>query len=253
MTVSLRVMSAGNGYEYLLRSVVGGDGNRSLGTPLTRYYLEEGTPPGFWMGSGVAAFGNGEIAAGDVVTPEHLVRLLGHGLDPTNPDVALGRPYQQFSAPSERIEARVAKLPESLSAGERADAVATITVEEEKQGTRAAVAGYDLTFSVSKSVSVLWAVTDADTQARIADVHHATVADVLALFERDVAATRTGSHSINQEPSSASPPRRSTTTTPGRTTHSCTRTSSSPTRSRPSATVSGAAWTGGRSTRRPLR
>ncbi len=199
MTVSLRVMSAGNGYEYLLRSVVGGDGNRSLGTPLTRYYLEEGTPPGFWMGSGVAAFGNGEIAAGDVVTPEHLVRLLGHGLDPTNPDVALGRPYQQFSAPSERIEARVAKLPESLSAGERADAVATITVEEEKQGTRAAVAGYDLTFSVSKSVSVLWAVTDADTQARIADVHHATVADVLALFERDVAATRTGSHSINQE------------------------------------------------------
>ena len=199
MTTSLRVMSAGNGYEYLLRSVVSGDGNRSLGTPLTRYYLEEGTPPGVWMGSGVAAFGTGEIAAGDVVTPEQLVRLLGHGLDPTDANVALGKPYPQFSTPADRIEGRVAKLPNSLAPGARADAVATITAEEEKKGSRAAVAGYDLTFSVSKSVSVLWAVADADTQARIADVHHAAVADVLALFERDVAATRTGSHSINQE------------------------------------------------------
>ena len=42
----MRVMSAGDGYEYLLRSVVAGDGNRSLSTPLTRYYEEAGTPPG---------------------------------------------------------------------------------------------------------------------------------------------------------------------------------------------------------------
>lgn len=44
MTVSMRVMSAGNGYEYLLRTVAAGDGDRSLSTPLTRYYTEEGTP-----------------------------------------------------------------------------------------------------------------------------------------------------------------------------------------------------------------
>lgn len=44
MTVSMRVMSAGNGYKYLLRSVVSADGDRSLSTPLTRYYAEEGTP-----------------------------------------------------------------------------------------------------------------------------------------------------------------------------------------------------------------
>ena len=30
MTVSMRKMSAGEGYKYLLRSVVSGDGNRSL-------------------------------------------------------------------------------------------------------------------------------------------------------------------------------------------------------------------------------
>jgi hypothetical protein len=50
MTVSMRVMSAGKGYQYLLKSVVSGDGNRSLSTPLTRYYTEEGTPPGRWLG-----------------------------------------------------------------------------------------------------------------------------------------------------------------------------------------------------------
>lgn len=43
MTVSMRVMSAGDGYKYLLRTVVAGDGDRSLSTPLTRYYAEAGT------------------------------------------------------------------------------------------------------------------------------------------------------------------------------------------------------------------
>lgn len=35
MTVSMRVMSAGDGYKYLLKSVAAGDGDRSLSTPLT--------------------------------------------------------------------------------------------------------------------------------------------------------------------------------------------------------------------------
>ena len=54
MTVSMRVIHAGKGYRYLLRSVaVGdGDGDRKMADPLTRYYTEEGTPPGRWMGSG---------------------------------------------------------------------------------------------------------------------------------------------------------------------------------------------------------
>jgi len=67
VTVSMRKMSAGKGYQYLLRSVVAGDGNRSLSTPLTRYYAEAGTPPGFWIGSGVGEFGAGEIAVRSVV------------------------------------------------------------------------------------------------------------------------------------------------------------------------------------------
>ena len=57
---------------------------------------------------------------------------------------------------------------------------------------RHAVAGFDLTFSVPKSVSVLWGVADAVTQERIVAAHHAAVADVIDLFEREVAATRAG-------------------------------------------------------------
>src|SRR5699024_11408120 len=36
VTVSMRVMSAGDGYKYLLRTVAAADGDRSLSTPLTR-------------------------------------------------------------------------------------------------------------------------------------------------------------------------------------------------------------------------
>jgi len=48
----MRVMSAGDGYKYLLKSFAADDGARSLSTPLTRYYAEEGTP----RGAKVAAF-----------------------------------------------------------------------------------------------------------------------------------------------------------------------------------------------------
>ena len=64
MTVSMRVMSAGDGCKYLLRTVAAGDGDRSLASPLTRYYGEAGTPPGRWLGSGVTALGHGELTSG---------------------------------------------------------------------------------------------------------------------------------------------------------------------------------------------
>lgn len=38
MTVTIKSMLAGLGVEYLLRTVAAGDGDRSLGHPLTRYY-----------------------------------------------------------------------------------------------------------------------------------------------------------------------------------------------------------------------
>lgn len=193
MTVSMKVMSAGDGYKYLLKSVVAGDGNRNLSTPMTRYYTETGTPPGRWIGSGLHALGDGSIASGDPVTEEQLALLLGLGRDPITGD-PLGRLYRQFAPSSKRIADRVAALSGGLTTAQRADAVAAITAEEHELGQRRAVAGFDFTFSVPKSLSVLWGVADAGTQALIVEAHHQAVHETLTLMEREIAATRTGSN-----------------------------------------------------------
>ncbi len=187
----MRVMSAGDGYEYLLRSVVAGDGNRSLSTPLTRYYEEAGTPPGYWLGSGVHAFGDGKLSPGTTVGEDQLALLLGQGRDPITGD-QLGRAFPEYQSVADRIASRVAELDSGLSGEEHEVEVARIEAEESEKGKNRAVAGYDFTFSVPKSVSVLWGVADAATQEMLVEAHHAAVAEVVAFLEREVAATRAG-------------------------------------------------------------
>lgn len=191
MTVSMRVMSAGDGYKYLLRTVAVGDGDRSLSTPLTRYYNAEGTPPGRWLGSGLPGLGAGQIGVGAQVSEAQLQLLVGMGRDPITGD-PLGRVYPEYKSAADRISDRVADLDADLGPAARGPAVAAIEAEETERGTRRAVAGFDFTFSIPKSASVLWAVADAGTQALIAQAHHAAVAEVVAFMEREVAATRTG-------------------------------------------------------------
>lgn len=190
VTVSIRVMTAGNGYRYLLNSVVTGVGDRDTTSALTRYYLESGTPPGSWIGSGLSGL-TGDLTNGDSLSEEQLRRLMGYGQDP-NTGEQLGRPYRKFATAAERVQRRLDKLPETLTADERATQVGLIEAEEAAKPTGAPVAGFDLTFSVPKSVSTLWAVADGGTQALIAQAHHAAIQEVIELLERDVAATRVG-------------------------------------------------------------
>jgi conjugative relaxase-like TrwC/TraI family protein len=166
----MRVMSAGDGYKYLLRTVAAGDGQRSLSTPLTRYYSTQGTPPGRWMGSGLPGLGSGRIIEGAEVTEAQLQRLIGLGRDPVDA-APLGRAYPAYRSSSD-------PTPTGSS--------------QESGARRRAVAGYDFTFSIPKSASILWGVADAATQSRIAQAHHAAVSEVVAYMEREVAATRTG-------------------------------------------------------------
>ena len=167
----MRVMSAGDGYKYLLRTVAAADGDRPLSTPLTRYYAEAGTPPGRWLGSGLPALADGRIDAGSRVSEAQLELLLGMGRDPAT-GAPLGRAYPVYVASDASLERPTPDGPAPTH--------------------RRAVAGYDFTFSLPKSASVLWAVADANTQATIAAAHHRAIDDVLAFMERELAATRAG-------------------------------------------------------------
>lgn len=187
----MRVMSAGEGYRYLLSTVVAGDGQRDFTEPLTRYYAQHGTPPGFWLGSGFADLGDGSIRAEEEVSEDHLRLLLGRGCDPIT-GKPLGRSWAQFKTAEERIEQRVSELPGALGVNERAEAITTIEQEELGKKRAQPVAGFDHTFSVPKSVSSLWAIADGGTQALIARAHHEAIKEVLDLLERDVAMTRAG-------------------------------------------------------------
>ena len=98
--------------------------------------------------------------------------LLGPGLDPVTGE-PLGRAYPSYVSVADRIAERVAVLDPGLGIVERAEVTVAIEAEEAERGLRRAVAGYEFTFSLPKSASVLWALADASTQATIADAHHA--------------------------------------------------------------------------------
>lgn len=61
-----------------------------------------------------------------------------------------------------------------------------------------AVAGYDLTFSPVKSVSVLWAISDPKTAAAIERAHQAAIKDALGFIESKALFTRRGTNGVRQ-------------------------------------------------------
>jgi conjugative relaxase-like TrwC/TraI family protein len=190
-------MSVGNGTEYLTGSVANADCDApNLGDgfgldPVTAYYTAVGTPPGYWLGSGVADLSGGVLVPGDPVTTTQLQRLLEAGRDPVTTE-PLGRAYPKITPLSERIENRVAALDPNLSPEDRQAAVDGIVRDETLAGKRTAVAGFDLTFSPTKSVSVLWGLSDRNTQALIVGAHRAAMAETVKFIEDHVAATRMG-------------------------------------------------------------
>jgi len=172
MTVTIKRVTAGTGYRYLMQSVTVGDGDRLMSSPLTRYYAESGNPPGRWLGSGLARLDAGSgLTDGSVVTEKQMFNLFGMGTDPVSGEALGVRPYRTETSPTE---------------------------DSKKSRRRQPVAGFDLTFSVPKSVSAWWGIADAGIQSLIADAHYAALTATLRLIERDVAATRIGSNGVAQ-------------------------------------------------------
>lgn len=100
VTVSIRKISLGAGYRYLMASVARGDGAEPASSPLTRYYVESGTPPGRFLGAGLAGLAGGQgVRAGSTVTEEHLFRMLGMLQDPISGE-QLDRPPRVTGRPT---------------------------------------------------------------------------------------------------------------------------------------------------------
>nr|WP_120492045.1 MobF family relaxase [Corynebacterium lactis] len=226
--MSIRVVNAGDGYAYLLRNVATADVDTSVGTRLGDYYQETGTPPGRWFGRGIAGLHSTVVTDGSVVDKEHMAALYGEGLHPEADakiaagaaiaDVQLGRAYPIYSGGDE-VLAEIAKREKQFryEQGRRPDtderntiAVDTARahytaatgfdhaspreilawVNEKKNSVRQATAGFDLTFSPAKSISVLWALGDDDTRKTIESVHAQCVNDTLDWVDQTALRTR---------------------------------------------------------------
>jgi len=173
MTMSIRRMSLGAGYRYLMSSVARADGGTAAISGLTRYYAESGTPPGRFLGAGLAGLADGAGATvGSMVTEEHLWRMLGMLQDPVTGE-QLGRaPIARREWIDARGRTRKPALP---------------------------VAGFDLTFSAPKSVSVAWALADPATREAIHIAHLQALEFVIAHAESNVFTSRSGPGGILQE------------------------------------------------------
>ena len=149
MTVSISKMSI----DYYLDSVATGDraptadGLATTRRDLTAYYTEAKAPPGVWLGRGLSGI---SLTAGQQVDKSAAVSVFELAKDPDT-GAPLGRsPIREVSAPEG------AKTPAGRTA----------------KATRKPVAGFDLTFSVPKSVSTLWALSGPALQAQIQAAHH---------------------------------------------------------------------------------
>jgi conjugative relaxase-like TrwC/TraI family protein len=78
--MSLHKLTAGSGYDYLIRQVAALDATEKGHTGLASYYAERGESPGRWVGSGMAGIDGLDV--GDPVTAEQMRALFGCGLHP---------------------------------------------------------------------------------------------------------------------------------------------------------------------------
>jgi conjugative relaxase-like TrwC/TraI family protein len=160
--ISIRRVSLGGGFRYLMASVARGDGDPGKRRDMAAYYVASGTPPGRFLGAGLADLDSGRgVADGSEVAEAHLARMLGALCDPVSGEPVGSAPVRRPGAPP--------------------------------------VAGFDLTFSPPKSVSVAWALADEETRAAILECHQRAVEVVLTYAEAHVFGSRSGRNGVLEE------------------------------------------------------
>ncbi|BCW70699.1 MobF family relaxase [Arthrobacter sp. NicSoilB8] len=164
MTMSIARLSAQSGLRYLFKTTMMDDLSTSP-RDATTYYMKAGTPEGRWIGSGLQGINR---TAAEPISESDARAVFDLAVHPDTGG-PLGRPHSQPTAVDKKTG---------------------------QPTVRHAVVGFDLTFSVPKSVSVLWALSPRSTQDRILQTHHDAVEETLAWLEENVIHTRAGRNGV---------------------------------------------------------
>jgi len=114
--ITLRRLTVGEGYRYLMESIAVGDGRVEQDSSLTRYYAESGTPPGIFLGAGLADLDGGRgVAHGSQVSEDQLKNMLGLVVDPVSGEPLGAAPHKPRATMQERIERAISRLPAGLA------------------------------------------------------------------------------------------------------------------------------------------
>jgi conjugative relaxase-like TrwC/TraI family protein len=235
--MTIRKITAGDGYLYLIRQVAHGDTDQPAnpadndtstvkGQDAASYYTAEGNPPGRWTGRGApllglenkqvteeqmrALFGYGQHPDAEAIIASYLTqhvhadmtpRQLAKVQDDAIKAARLGRPFPEY-APLDRFDTRVERrlsVIKQETGRDPTDAEVKKVKAEEARRQRAAVAGFDLVFSPVKSAALLWAIDDRPhVRHAIRHAHEQAMHHALALLEQHAAYTRTGTGGIAQ-------------------------------------------------------
>lgn len=201
MAMNLTKLNVASGVRYLLNTVATGDRPSRAQGGMVAYYADSGTPPGRWLGAGSAVIG---LVDGSQVSHAGAENLFSRFAHPTtgqplgHAPVELRAPAPETAAPEG--DGAALEDPDVDGWAEAGDSGAGTNASDRTRKERAPqspptapmVAGFDLTFRVPKSVSVLWATASPETQAVIFEAHKEAIARTLTWAEVEVIGTRSG-------------------------------------------------------------
>lgn len=164
MTMSIARLTVRSGLKYLFNSTMLDDVSPAPPDTIS-YYVQTGTPQGRWLGSGLRGIAR---TSGDKVAESDARAIFQDATHPGTKE-ALGRPHGQPPISQETSN---------------------------QKATKHAVAGFDLTFSVPKSVSTVWALSPRHLQEQILQTHHEAIEATLAWLEHAVINTRSGRNGV---------------------------------------------------------
>ncbi|MEV8509668.1 MobF family relaxase [Actinoplanes sp. NPDC051475] len=197
--LSVTRISPGAGIAYLTQQVATGQHDFRPASPsaAVAYHADpraHGEAPGWWAGQSPTLFGvQGQV------TEKQLQNLIGEGRHPDTGE-QLGRLWRKYEAfdDDDARQAAVEKAWKALPEDATYEQIAQVWLRIWTAPERHPVAGFDVTVSPVKSVSLLWAFGDDQVKREVVASHHDGVRAALEHLRAHGAFTRLGTNGIVQ-------------------------------------------------------